>query len=133
MFGIKFGQNKQPLTVVVATPDPVRVVITEENSRNAVKAHYGTMSYNSMSQSKRDILAKDEFLRLSMAAKQMPEGVITPEAVKAYIAEQRRQKKLLGELVEDQNEDDKRLSRIAAKHVLSCTFDPTKDFDIIHA
>lgn len=133
MLGIKFGKNKQPLTVVVATADTPRVIISEENARNAVKANHGTTEYKYMSQSKRDILTKDEFLRLSMAAKKMPDGVITPEAVSAYIAEQRRQKRLLGEWVEDQTEDDRRLTRIAAKHVLSCSFDPTRNFDLISA
>lgn len=133
MLGINFGKNKKPLTVVVATADTPRVIVSDENARNAVKANYGTMGYNSMSQSTRDILARDEFLRLSMAAKKMPDGAITPEAVSAYIAEQRRQERLLGQQIEDQTEDSKRLTRIAAKHVLSCSFDPTRNFDLIPA
>jgi hypothetical protein len=133
MLGIKFGKNKQPLTVVVATADTPRVIISEENARNAVKANHGTMEYKYMSQSKRDTLIRDEFLRLSMAAKKMPDGVITPEAISAYIAEKRRQRRLLGEWIEDQTEDDRRLTRIAAKHVLSCSFDPTRNFDLIPA
>lgn len=133
MLGIKFGKNKQPLTVVVATVDTPRVTISEENARNAVKAHHGTMEYKRMSQSQKDILTRDEFLRLSMAAKKMPDGVITPEAISAYIAEQRRQIRLLGECVEDQTEDGRRLTRITAKHVLSCSFDPTRNFDLIPA
>ena len=98
--------------------------LTNEDAHNAVKANYGTMEYNSMSQDKRDALAWDEYCRLSMAARYMPDRVVTSEAVDAYIAEQRRQREDLGTWVEDGTEEEKKLSRVAAQHVLTCTMNP---------
>lgn len=105
-------------------PVDERPVITNEEAHNAVKANYGSMEYQSMSKAKRDLLAKDEMFRLSMAARFMPERVVTSEAIDAYVREQRLQRKDLGTWVEDANKEDEQLTRMAAKHVLTCAMNP---------
>lgn len=99
---------------------------TTEDAHNAVKANYGSMEYNSMAPIKRGFLVEYESQRLNMAARYMPDKVITPAAVEAYIAEQRLQQKAAGTWVEDKTEADKNRSRIAARHVLEFVMNPKK-------
>jgi hypothetical protein len=101
-------------TKMAELPVDERPEITNEDAHNAVRANYGSMEYNSMSQAQRDTLAWDEKGRLSRAAKYMPDRVITSEAIDAYI----------GEWVEDGTEEQKKLTRVAARHVLTCTMNP---------
>jgi hypothetical protein len=131
MFGVKFGKNKKSSTPVVETPE--QSSLTMADAYNAVKANYGTMAYSEMSPITIMVLAKCEFTRLYKAAEHMPAGSVTPEAIDAYVAEQRKQKKAAGTWVENANDTDERLTRVAANHVLSCTFNRAKDVNVITA
>lgn len=131
MFGIKFGKNKKSSVPAVETPE--QSSLTMADAYNAVKANYGSMAYSEMSPIAIMVLAKCEFTRLYKAAEHMPAGVITPEAIDAYVAEQRQQKKAAGSWAENKSETDERLTRVAAHHVLNCTFNTAKDVNVITA
>lgn len=117
---------------IAELPVSERPQITTEDAYNAVRANYGSMDFNSMVQAKKEWLANDEFDRLSEAAKYMPERVVTPEAIDTYISVQRQQEQRAGTWVEKKTEDGTRLSRLAAKHVLTCTMNSKgSDPDVI--
>lgn len=121
--------RKEAENTTLDAPLPVseRPTVSMEDAYNAVRANYGSVGYKDMSEVTRDVLARDEMARLNSAAVYMPAGVVTPEAIEAYIAEQRSQSQRQGTWIEDDNESDKRISRIAAKHVLSNAFKPTNN------
>lgn len=105
-------------------PVSERPIITNEDAHNAVIAGYGTYDYGNMSQRIRDDLAKDELDRLNMAAKFMPERVVTPEAIDAYIAEQKAQQKLLDKPLGKFAQEPVPYHRLSAKHVLMYAMNP---------